>query len=225
MLFGVVLLENAGMSQEKMMSGWQRMLLQNVYITCCITGALTDVQVTHAMGTDITPYHDRCWLLDLTLITAWMLTRWTTKHDFTVLLSISDETEHREVSGSSGQCLCMASALHSKAICGYSSEWCSPTMVYQSIPEPMSVYRNMTVLETVMSEEFDQIHWIFLLYCVLKKVKCPNSYRFVFRECCSQTVGLFDDASVGRLASLEPSLLLMARPFFLPVSYQLLISN
>lgn len=218
MLFGVVLLENAGMSQEKMMSGWQRMLLQNVYITCCITGALTDVQVTHAMGTDITPYHDRCWLLDLTLITAWMLTRWTTKHDFTVLLSIS-------VSGSSGQCICMASALHSKAICGYSSEWCSLTLVYQSIPESMSGYRNMTVLETVMSEEFDQIHWIFFYIVYWRKwnAQIPTDLSLG-----NVVLKLLDYSMTHLLADWRAS----NHPcswwlglFFLPVSYQLLISN
>ncbi|KAL0984768.1 hypothetical protein UPYG_G00146690 [Umbra pygmaea] len=32
-----------------------------------------DVQVTHAMGTDTPPYHERRWLFDLMLITAWMV--------------------------------------------------------------------------------------------------------------------------------------------------------
>uniref|UniRef100_A0A0E9RE37 Uncharacterized protein n=1 Tax=Anguilla anguilla TaxID=7936 RepID=A0A0E9RE37_ANGAN len=61
------------MSLEKTASGWQHMLLQNLYISFCINGAVTDVQVTHSIGTDTPPYHDRRWLLDLTLMTAWMV--------------------------------------------------------------------------------------------------------------------------------------------------------
>ncbi len=38
-----------------------------------INGAITEVQVTFAKGTDTTPYHDRPWLLDLLLVTVWMI--------------------------------------------------------------------------------------------------------------------------------------------------------
>ncbi len=59
---------------------WKRCLLegshivlQNLYVLFSINGAITEVQVTFAKGTDTTPYHDRPWLLDLLLVTVWMI--------------------------------------------------------------------------------------------------------------------------------------------------------
>ncbi len=37
-------------------------MLQNLYVLFSINGAITEVQVTFAKGTDTTPYHDRPWL-------------------------------------------------------------------------------------------------------------------------------------------------------------------
>ncbi len=60
---------------------WKRCLLEGS-ILCSkicknvlfsINGAITEVQVTFAKGTDTTPYHDRPWLLDLLLVTVWMI--------------------------------------------------------------------------------------------------------------------------------------------------------
>ncbi len=45
----------------------------NLYVLFSINGAITEVQVTFAKGTDTTPYHDRPWLLDLLLVTVWMI--------------------------------------------------------------------------------------------------------------------------------------------------------
>ncbi len=57
------------------MSSWrQHIVLQNLYVLFSINGAITEVQVTFAKGTDTTPYHDRPWLLDLLLVTVWMMT-------------------------------------------------------------------------------------------------------------------------------------------------------
>ncbi len=58
----------------KKMSSWrQHIVLQNLYVLFSINGAITEVQVTFAKGTDTTPYHDRPWLLDLLLVTVWMI--------------------------------------------------------------------------------------------------------------------------------------------------------
>ncbi len=59
---------------------WKRCLLEgsilcskiSMYFSA-INGAITEVQVTFAKGTDTTPYHDRPWLLDLLLVTVWMI--------------------------------------------------------------------------------------------------------------------------------------------------------
>ncbi|MEQ2173318.1 hypothetical protein GOODEAATRI_030946 [Goodea atripinnis] len=47
--------------------GWQHMLLQNLYLPFSINGAFTDVQVTHAMGTNTPLYHHICCLLNFAL--------------------------------------------------------------------------------------------------------------------------------------------------------------
>ncbi len=67
------LVEYAWTSLEKMSSWRQHIVLQNLYVTFSINGAITEVQVTFAKGTDTTPYHDRPWLLDLLLVTVWMI--------------------------------------------------------------------------------------------------------------------------------------------------------
>ena len=58
------------MSLKKMASKRQHMLLQNVYISFSVNGAFT-VQVTHAVGTNTPPYHDRPW--NFTVVTIWMV--------------------------------------------------------------------------------------------------------------------------------------------------------
>ncbi|MEQ2277661.1 hypothetical protein XENORESO_005978 [Xenotaenia resolanae] len=84
-----------------------------------ITGAFTDVQVTHAMGTNTPPYHHRCWpsnfadnILD-SPFPSWpgghnvhdfqkqfeMWTCQTTAHFSTSSQSISDEFGPREAGG------------------------------------------------------------------------------------------------------------------------------
>ncbi len=73
MWFCIVLLKYAWMSLEKMSSWRQHIVLQNLYVLFSINGAITEVQVTFAKGTDTTPYHDRPWLLDLLLVTVWMI--------------------------------------------------------------------------------------------------------------------------------------------------------
>ncbi len=59
---------------------WKRCLLEGSILCSKISmyfsalmGAITEVQVTFAKGTDTTPYHDRPWLLDLLLVTVWMI--------------------------------------------------------------------------------------------------------------------------------------------------------
>ncbi len=73
MWFCIVLLKYAWTSLEKMSSWRQHIVLQNLHVLFSINGAITEVQVTFAKGTDTTPYHDRPWLLDLLLVTVWMI--------------------------------------------------------------------------------------------------------------------------------------------------------
>ena len=49
------------------------MLLQNLNVLFGINGAITEVYVTFNKGTNTTPYDDRPWLLDLLLVTVWMV--------------------------------------------------------------------------------------------------------------------------------------------------------
>ena len=73
MCFCIVLLKYAWASLERMSSWRQHMLLQNLYVLFGINGSITEMWVTFAKGTDTTPYHDRPWLLDLLLVTVWMV--------------------------------------------------------------------------------------------------------------------------------------------------------
>ncbi len=58
----------------KRLSSWrQHIVLQNLYVLFSINGAITEVQVTFAKGHWHNPYHDRPWLLDLLLVTVWMI--------------------------------------------------------------------------------------------------------------------------------------------------------
>ncbi len=85
MWFCIVLLKYAWTSLEKMSSWRQHIVLQNLYVLFSINGAITEVQVTFAKGTDTTPYHDRPWLLDLLLVTVWMILFFlvrSTRHPF-----------------------------------------------------------------------------------------------------------------------------------------------
>ncbi len=124
MWFCIVLLKYAWTSLEKMSSWRQHIVLQNLYVLFSINGAITEVQVTFAKGTDTTPYHDRPWLLDLLLVTVWMIlfffgpehtasippkNTWNTDSSdhstrSTVWWSIPDASESREVDGASGHC-------------------------------------------------------------------------------------------------------------------------
>ncbi len=65
--FALSCFKYAWTSLEKMSSWRQYIVLQNLYVLFSINGAITEVQVTFAKGTDTTPYHDRPWLLDLLL--------------------------------------------------------------------------------------------------------------------------------------------------------------
>ncbi len=124
MWFCIVLLKYAWTSLEKM-SWRQHIVLQNLYVLFSINGAITEVQVTFAKGTDTTPYHDRPWLLDLLLgnslddpFLLWsgahgvhssqkipeIPIHLTTVHVSTVWWSIPDASEPREVDGASGHC-------------------------------------------------------------------------------------------------------------------------
>ncbi len=118
MWFCIVLLKYAWTSLEKMSSWRQHIVLQNLYVLFSINGAITEVQVTFAKGTDTTPYHDRPWLDLVFGLLLWsgahsihssqkipeILIHLTTVHVSTVWWSIPDASEPREVDGASGHC-------------------------------------------------------------------------------------------------------------------------
>ncbi len=107
---------------------WKRCLLEGsilcskISMYFSINGAITEVQVTIAKGTDTTPYHDRPWLVagnsldDPFLLWSGahgvhssqkipeILVHLTTVHVSTVWWSIPDASEPREVDGASGHC-------------------------------------------------------------------------------------------------------------------------
>lgn len=86
-------------------SGWQRMLLQTLYVTFSVNGGFTGVHITYVMDTNCASYHHRCWLLNFELVTIWMVlflsrakntvsknyTKFGPKDTFPVQQSISDE--------------------------------------------------------------------------------------------------------------------------------------
>ena len=60
------------MSQEKTLSGWQHMLLQNLCGPFSINGTFTDVTVVReAMGTNTPRHHHKCWVLNFSLAAIW----------------------------------------------------------------------------------------------------------------------------------------------------------
>lgn len=64
-------------SLKKTLSGWQHMLIRNLYVAFSINGCRTDVAVTHdAMVANTPVHHHRFWLLNFTLVTIWKLTRY-----------------------------------------------------------------------------------------------------------------------------------------------------
>ncbi len=71
--FCIVLLKYAWTSLEKDVFLKAAYCAPNSLCTFQHNGAITEVQVTFAKGTDTTPYHDRPWLLDLLLVTVWMI--------------------------------------------------------------------------------------------------------------------------------------------------------
>ncbi len=99
-------------------------LLQNLYVLFSINGCHHRSASYLCQGPDTTPYHDRPWLLDLLLVTVWMilfffgpehtasilpkipeiLIHLTTVQVSTVWWSIPDASEPREVDGASGHC-------------------------------------------------------------------------------------------------------------------------
>ncbi len=119
------LVEYAWTSLEKMSSLKAAYCAPNLYVLFSINGAITEVQVTFAKGTDTTPYHDRPWLLDLfagnslddpflfgpehtasippkKYLKYWFI--WPQYNVSTVWWSIPDASEPREVDGASGHC-------------------------------------------------------------------------------------------------------------------------
>ena len=63
------------------------MLLQNLDVPFSIDGAVTDMYVAHAMGTNTPPYHHRSWLLNFALVTIWMVFFLFCPEDTTAMIS------------------------------------------------------------------------------------------------------------------------------------------
>ncbi len=140
-----------------MSSGGVHMLLYNFYIPFSIQSAFQNMQAPHTICTYAAPYHQRCWLLNWTLITCWKVSllfsledtcTWFTlnldssdhKHFSTLKQSILNEPWPTGHDGTSGPCSHMAFFLHDKAlvgICRWHDRLCLPTVVSGSIPGPI----------------------------------------------------------------------------------------
>ncbi len=109
-------------------SGGVHMLLWNLYIPFSIHSAFQNMQAAHTVCTYAPPYHQRCWLLNWTLITHWKVSvlfspedtvsvisnknRLTIEHFSTLKQSILKEPWPTGHDGASGPCSHMASFLH-----------------------------------------------------------------------------------------------------------------
>ena len=67
------------------------MLLQNVYVSFSVNDAFTDVQITHALDTNILPYNDRAWLLNFTPVTIWKVFSFFDLENKTSIISINNQ--------------------------------------------------------------------------------------------------------------------------------------
>ena len=70
MWFNIVFLKYARPSLKNMLPGCKQMLLYNPHIPFSIDGAFPDVQDAHSIGTDASPYHQKCRLLNWALTTS-----------------------------------------------------------------------------------------------------------------------------------------------------------
>ncbi len=125
MWFCIVLLKYAWTSLEKM-SSWSSILCSKIsmyFSALMVPSQKCKLPLPRALTQ--TPYHDRPWLLDLLLVTVWMILFffgpehtasippkkylkywfiWPQYHVSTVWWSIPDASEPREVDGASGHC-------------------------------------------------------------------------------------------------------------------------
>lgn len=173
-LFGVILLENAGMSQEKKMSGRQHMLLQNVYITCCINGAFTYGHWHNPLPWQrLTFGSEEVVLLDR--VDVWLL-------------------------------LCIAKPSVDPAVNGV--HWQGFIKVF---PSPRQDIETWWFLRQWRLRDFTEIPWTpyYIVHWINWNALIPTDLSL------GNVVVRLLDYSIGRLASFEPSLLLMARRFYL----------
>ncbi len=118
------------------------------------------MQAAHTVCTYAPPYHQRCWILNWTLITRWKISLLFSPEDTasvisnknirfglidhfsTLKQSILNEPWPTGHNGASGPCSHMAFFLHDRAlvgICRWHTGLCLPTVVSGSIPGPMSM--------------------------------------------------------------------------------------
>ncbi len=76
--------------------------LEFLYIPFSIHSAFQNMQAAHTICTYVPPYHQRCWLLNWTLITRWkvslLLARRTRRPWFPTRMSNLDSSDHRTLS-------------------------------------------------------------------------------------------------------------------------------
>lgn len=68
MWFGIARLEKAGTSLKKTSSGYQHMLLKNLYVPFCINGAINNVQISHTMDINTLPHPLKVLAFELKLL-------------------------------------------------------------------------------------------------------------------------------------------------------------
>ncbi len=134
-----------------------------LYIPFSIHSTFQNMQAAHTVCTYEPPYHQRCWLLNWTLITRWKVsllfspedtasvisnknvkfglrTGLTIEHFSTLKQSILNEPWPTGHNGASGPCSHTASFFHDRAlvgICRWHGRLCLLTVVSGSIPGPI----------------------------------------------------------------------------------------
>lgn len=162
---------------------WQHTLLLNSHISLCIYDVLTNVQVAHAMCTDTPLHHGRHELLDLMGChyhlwseedcgcflpkTTWDFDSLGHRNASAVILSISNDTEPREVGTVFGLCWCTG-------LCLWMQGWMLLTDNGLQKTLQALVMRSMTVTWWFFRQTAEWMHIISLCLYVLS-FDCTHS--------------------------------------------------
>ena len=155
MWLSIVLLKYAKLSRKEMLSGWEHLLLLNLYVLFSIDGSFPDVSAAHTIDTNATPGHQRWRLLSYLVIKSQMVSLLFSPQDMASMDSwnnskfwlispqnsfsqtILEELCSRADGGVSESCSHMASSLCDTVltwICGLHGKLSSHTVISGSVP-------------------------------------------------------------------------------------------